>query len=82
VTGSAMETDFNIKVIGSILAVAGILTSLYGGFGHDRQTTMLNMGSVHATAAPQHNVPLSPIVGGFALLGGIVLFVLPRRKQA
>jgi hypothetical protein len=76
-----MEKDFNMRVLGSVLVVVGILTFLAGGIGYDRQMTMLNMGSFHATAAAQHNVPLSPIVGGLALVGGLVLFLVPRRQQ-
>ncbi len=76
-----MEGDFNMKVMGSIFVLAGILTLLYGGLSYGRQETMMNMGSFHGAATAQHTVPVAPIVGGLALVGGLVLLLVPRRQQ-
>jgi hypothetical protein len=41
---------------------------------------VLDVGPFKATATEQKNVPLSPIVGGIALLGGVLLLVIPRKR--
>jgi drug/metabolite transporter (DMT)-like permease len=69
-----------MKIIGFILVVFGVLALVYGGISYNRQRTVIDVGSFTATATEQKNVPLSPIVGGIALLGGVLLLVVPRKR--
>lgn len=69
-----------MKVIGFVLVVLGILALIYGGIGYNRQKTVLDMGSFKATATEHKNVPLSPVVGGLMLVGGVLLLVVPRKR--
>ena len=69
-----------MKTIGFILIVLGILALVYGGISYSRQRTVLDMGPIKATATEQHNIPLSPIAGGIAIVSGLVLLVVPRRR--
>ena len=71
-----------MKLIGFVLVVLGVLALVYGGISYNRERTVLDVGPFKATATEQKNIPLSPIVGGIALLGGIVLLVLPRKRLA
>jgi hypothetical protein len=71
-----------MKIIGFILLVLGLLALLYGGISYNRQKTIIDVGPFKATATEQKNVPLSPIVGGIALLGGIILLLVPRKTLA
>jgi hypothetical protein len=71
-----------VKIIGFALVVLGILALLYGGISYNRQRTVLDVGPFKATATEQKNIPLSPVVGGLALLGGIILLVVPRKRLA
>jgi hypothetical protein len=71
-----------MKVIGFLLIVIGIVALVYGGISYSRQRTVLDMGPIKATATEQHNIPLSPIVGGIAIVGGLALLVVPRRRTA
>jgi hypothetical protein len=71
-----------MKTIGFILVLLGVLALVYGGVSYNRQRTVLNVGSFTATATEQKNIPLSPIVGGIALISGIVLLVVPRKQLA
>lgn len=69
-----------MKLIGFLLVVVGVLALVYGGISYNRQRTVLDVGPFKATATEQKNIPLSPIVGGIALVGGIVLLVVPRKR--
>jgi hypothetical protein len=69
-----------MKVIGFVLVVVGVLALVFGGISYNRQRTVLDVGPFKATATEQRNIPLSPIVGGIALVGGIILLVVPRKR--
>lgn len=71
-----------MKIIGFVLLVFGIVALLYGGISYNRQKTVIDMGPFKATATEQKNIPLSPIVGAIALVGGIALLVGPRQRRA
>ena len=71
-----------MKVMGFVLVVLGLLALVYGGISYSRQRTVLDVGPFKATATEQKNIPLSPIVGGIALLSGIILLVVPRKRLA
>jgi hypothetical protein len=71
-----------MKFLGFALVVCGLLALIYGGISYNRQRTVLQVGSFKATATEQKNVPLSPIVGGIALVGGLVLLMVPRKRTA
>lgn len=69
-----------MKVLGFILVVAGALALIYGGISYNRERTVVDVGPFKATATEQRNVPLSPIAGGVAVIGGILLLVIPRKR--
>jgi hypothetical protein len=71
-----------MKFMGFVLAVCGLLALVYGGISYNRQKTVLDVGPFKATATEQKNIPLSPIVGGIALIGGIALLMAPRKRLA
>jgi hypothetical protein len=71
-----------MKRIGIVLVVLGVLALVYGGIRYNSQKTILDVGPFKATATEQKTIPLSPIVGGLALLGGVVLLVVPRKRLA
>ena len=71
-----------MKAVGLVLVILGLLALVYGGISYNRQRTVLDIGPFKATASEQKNIPLSPVVGAIALLGGIVLLVAPRKRSA
>ena len=71
-----------MKIVGFVLVVLGALALIYGGISYNRERTVLDVGPFKATATEQRNVPVSPIIGGIALLGGILLLVVPRKRVA
>ena len=69
-------------MIGILLIVLGGLALAYQGFNYTRQEKVLDIGPIHATAEEQKHVSIPPLVGGLALVGGIVLVIAGSRKNS
>jgi hypothetical protein len=68
-----------MKLFGIALVVLGIVALVAGGFGYDRQRTVLEVGGLKATATEHNTIPYAPILGAIALIGGIALLVGVKR---
>jgi hypothetical protein len=72
-----------MKLLGFALVVIGVLALVYGGMSYGRQRIMMMNGDRFTTTAAERMAHLlAPIAGGVALLGGIVLLVVPGRRRA
>jgi len=69
-----------MKIIGIALIILGIVSLVYGGIHYKDQKTVLEVGDFKATATEHKTLPISPIVGVVALVGGIALFLLDKRR--
>jgi drug/metabolite transporter (DMT)-like permease len=72
----------SITVLGILLAVLGIFALVYQGFSYTRQEKVFDVGPIHATRNDTERIPLPPIVGGLALLGGAALLVIGAKQKA
>ena len=66
----------NPTVVGIALIVLGMVAFAYQGITYTSRETVLDIGPIHATADTQKTIPLSPLLGGLVLVGGIVLVVV------
>lgn len=71
-----------MKILGLALVVLGVVTLVYGGISYNKQTTILDMGGLKATATEHKTIPIAPVVGAIALIGGLALLVGPRLRRA
>jgi len=70
-----------MKVSGFAILVLGILALVSGGFRWNQQKTVVDLGPVHATATEQKSFPVSPVVGGIAVVVGILLIAIPFKRR-
>ncbi len=70
------------KTLGIILIVLGLFGLAYGGFSYTTNERLVDIGPIHATLEKTHNIPLAPIGGALALIGGIVILAAGRRGTA
>ncbi len=69
-----------ISWAGILLIVLGALALAYQGIDYTRQKKVIDMGSMQITAETHERIPLPPILGGLALVGGVILVVMGARK--
>jgi uncharacterized membrane protein len=60
-------------IAGIILIVLGVISFAYQGITYTTQKNVVNLGPIHASKDENHTIPLPPIIGGLALIGGVVL---------
>ena len=58
----------------------GLLGLAWGGFNYTTREKVVDIGPIHATREQTHNVPVPPIAGALALVGGIVLLVVGGKE--
>lgn len=71
-----------MKIFSLALVIIGILALIYGGIGYNRQRTILDVGGIKATATEHKSIPVPPLVGAIALIGGVALLVVDRRRAS
>ena len=67
-------------VIAIILIVLGISGLAYQGFTYTTREKVVDLGPIQVTAEKTKTLPLPPILGAVALVGGIVLLLVGNRK--
>ena len=65
---------------GIILIVIGIVAFAYQGITYTTREKVVDIGPIQMTAEKTRTLPLPPLVGGIALVGGIVLLVVGSRR--
>ena len=62
-------------LVGVILIILGVVALAYQGITYTTHKKVLDIGPIQATKEEHKTIPLPPIVGGIALVGGIVLML-------
>jgi uncharacterized membrane protein len=70
-----------ITLIGIALILLGIVAFAYQGITYTSREKIIDIGPLQATAERKKTIPLSPFLGGLALVGGIVLVVVGAKKS-
>ena len=70
------------RIAGIVLIVIGLIGLLWGGISWKQERTVLDLGPIQAKATEQKLIPIHPIVGGVAVVAGIVLLVWPARRKS
>lgn len=68
------------NMIGVILIVVGLIGLIWGGISYTREEKVLDLGPIEATAERRETIPVTPLAGGLALAGGIILLVAGRKR--
>lgn len=62
-------------IIGILLIVLGVIAFAYEGITYKTRGETVDLGPLQVTTESTKRIPLPPIVGVIALIGGVVLLV-------
>ena len=69
-----------ITIIGVILIVLGVVALAYQGITYTTNEKIVDLGPLKVEAKREKTIPLPPVLGGLALVGGIVLVIIGARR--
>jgi len=67
-------------ILGVILIILGTAALAYQGFTYTTEEEIVDIGPIEATAETEKTVPISPLLGGATLVGGIILVIVGTRR--
>jgi uncharacterized membrane protein len=69
------------SMVGILLIVLGVIALVYQGFTYTTHKKILDVGPIQATKEEHETIPLPPIVGGIAVIGGVALLFLGGKNS-
>jgi hypothetical protein len=70
------------KILFAIILIAlGIAAFAYQGITYTTREKVVDFGPIQVTAEKTKTLPLPPIIGAIALVGGILLLVIGSKKS-
>jgi len=67
--------------LGVALIAIGVIALVYQGFTYTTHKKVLDIGPIQATKEEHKTIPLPPIVGGIAVVGGIALLLAGSKNS-
>jgi uncharacterized membrane protein HdeD (DUF308 family) len=71
----------NTTLLGIALIILGVVAFAYQGITYTTREKVIDVGPLKATVDKEKTIPLPPIVGAVALVGGIVLLMVGAKKS-
>ncbi|MBL8709942.1 MAG: hypothetical protein JNL25_12170 [Rhodospirillaceae bacterium] len=69
-----------LSLIGLVLVVVGVAALALGRFSYTTEEKVLEVGPIVATADQEHTVDIPDIAGILAVVAGLALIVVGRRR--
>jgi uncharacterized membrane protein YidH (DUF202 family) len=68
-----------MKVLGIVLIVLGVIALAYGGITYTHEKKVVDLGPIQASKKETSTVPLPPVLGLVAIIGGGVLLITGKK---
>ena len=72
----------SITLVGIALILLGIVAFAYQVISYTSREKVIDIGPLQASVDTKKTIPLSPLLGGLVLVGGIVLVVVGSKKSS
>ncbi len=69
-----------MKIFGVILIIVGVIALIYGGITWTTHKKAVDLGPVQVEKSEQHSIPLPPLLGVVAIIGGGALFYFGAKE--
>ncbi|MFA6009531.1 MAG: DUF3185 domain-containing protein [Desulfobacteraceae bacterium] len=70
-----------VTIIAILLIIIGVTAFGYQGFTYTTREKVIDIGSLDVSVTKKKTIPIPPIIGGIALIGGIVLMTMGRKEN-
>jgi uncharacterized membrane protein len=67
-------------IVGILLIILGIVSFAYQGITYTTHKKVVDLGPLQATTTEHKTIPLPPILGGIAIVGGVALLLAGNRS--
>jgi uncharacterized membrane protein YidH (DUF202 family) len=71
-----------MKIVGVLLIILGVVALVYGGFSYTTNKKAVDMGPIQINRKENHSVPLPPVLGVIAILGGGALLYFGAKRPS
>ena len=69
-----------MTIVGIGLIVIGVVALAYQGISYTTRDQIADIGPVEVTKETRRTLPLPPLLGGLALVGGVILVVVGAKR--
>jgi hypothetical protein len=69
------------RLIAILLIVLGVVALAYQGITYTTREKVVDLGPIQVTSEKHRSIPLPPILGAVAIVGGILLLVLGKKPN-
>ena len=69
-----------LKITGLLLVILGLLALYFREISYKTEEDVVKVGPLQAKMETRKVIPIHPAAGVLAVVGGIVLLVLPKKK--
>jgi uncharacterized membrane protein YidH (DUF202 family) len=71
-----------MKIAGILLIIVGVAALVYGGFSYTSHKKAIDIGAIQINRTENHTLPIPPILGIVAIVGGagLVYFGVKKRR--
>jgi len=69
-----------MRMLGIVLIVLGVLAMTYKGIPYNKEHDVIDVGPIHARVEEKKTFPISPVLGGVAIIAGLVLITGAGRR--
>lgn len=70
----------NLLLASILMIILGMVALTYQGITYTTTEKAIDIGPLQLTTERTHTFPFLPILGGIAIVGGVVLFFVSRRN--
>jgi uncharacterized membrane protein YidH (DUF202 family) len=67
-------------IVGVLLIIVGIAGLAFGGFSFTHKEKVIDVGPIQASADKKESLPVPPLLGALAIIGGVVLLTTSARR--